>query len=625
MFCPKCGTKNNADDRFCASCGAEMIDNQLLPQTDVIQQPIFTPDVDVQQSTSSQSISIQGIGSKIKALPAIAKILPIVLISLAFVIGVLYSVGASMTKPEKIVRDYFNAIISENWDKAFNLVAIENIDSINKESFTKALKTSIGSEIISFEIIENPSPLTSSALISIYEVRYIAKGESSPQTQIVTLIKQNKKLFLLFDSYKISIDNIKDLISDFQSPNSDDYPINGVTESPNTVVPPTETTANNDSAHIEENGVYGNTIGNTINGGIVAIYDGWVYYSNYGLWKARTDGMGEIKLDDDYARYINVVGDWIYYTPDIGESFDGIWKIRTDGTQKTRINYDYAQFINVVDDWIYYTIREEGFFEGIYKIHTDGTQKTKLSSENAYYISIIDGWIYYTSETLDSNEEVIDEGIYKIRTDGTQKTKINDYVVSRMNVYDGSVYYTIRWYTGEGIYRIGTDGTGKVMLSDDNADTINVVDDWIYFRSWKDANDVNAIYKIRTDGTQRTRLTDYDNYFHVSVVGDWVYYRLGDGDADTYKMRTDGTQNQFIDPGFIPEQPLTPTTMRATELLNLREEPNYSAEVKIVVPIGETVRVVTGEVVYSDDDEWVLVTYDGMRGYVLIAYLAEFD
>ena len=94
---------------------------------------------------------------------------------------------------------------------------------------------------------------------------------------------------------------------------------------------------------------YGNlgTAGNmayntTYHGGTIAKQGDWLYYSFFnsthytGLCKVKTDGTGKTVLADVYgARYINVVGDWVYYI-DCGTSIYGnkVVRIKTDGTEK---------------------------------------------------------------------------------------------------------------------------------------------------------------------------------------------------------------------------------------------------------------------------------------------------
>jgi IS1 family transposase len=87
-----------------------------------------------------------------------------------------------------------------------------------------------------------------------------------------------------------------------------------------------------------------------------------------------------------------------------------------------------------------------------------------------------------------------------------------------------------------------------------SADYINVVDDWIYFSGRIYTSDTQGVYKIRTNGSDRIKLTDIENdvsISNMSVVDDWVYYCVKssytEGINSIYKMRTDGTNKQIIE------------------------------------------------------------------------------
>lgn len=112
----------------------------------------------------------------------------------------------------------------------------------------------------------------------------------------------------------------------------------------------------------------GNSAGNLNNSGIAAIQGNWIYYINdndgYSIYKIHTAGSGQTKLNDDSSSSINVVGDWIYYNVaegprKFGEIIDTDWKfnifkMRTDGSNQTRLNDDISFDLTVVEDWIYY-------------------------------------------------------------------------------------------------------------------------------------------------------------------------------------------------------------------------------------------------------------------------------
>ncbi len=102
------------------------------------------------------------------------------------------------------------------------------------------------------------------------------------------------------------------------------------------------------------------------------------------------------------------------------------------------------------------------------------------------------------------------------------------------------------YYNNYKLYKIRTDGSSRTKLSYVPSWYINVVDEWVYYNELKFLkSDLpfwsrGTINKMRTDGRGRTKLND-DASAYVNVVGDWIYYtNVGDG-GRIYKMRTDGS------------------------------------------------------------------------------------
>ena len=88
-------------------------------------------------------------------------------------------------------------------------------------------------------------------------------------------------------------------------------------------------------------------------------------------------------------------------------------------------------------------------------------------------------------------------------------------------------------YAGE-LYKIKTDGTERTKVSDDSLSLINVVGDWIYYITQ------GKIFKIKTDGTGKTKLND-DISFRLNIAGGWIYYINRSDNLKIYKIKTDGT------------------------------------------------------------------------------------
>ena len=149
----------------------------------------------------------------------------------------------------------------------------------------------------------------------------------------------------------------------------------------------------------------------------------WIYYSNisdkHKIYVVNKDGTSRRKVNDEWADCVQVAGDWVYYCSGSGV----ISKARKDGTGNvvpirgvTR-EVDKGYHINVVDDWIYYSNSQDG--GKLYKIKTDGSgQKYKLSDLKAEYINIIGEYIYVVTDTQRKTY------MLPIDTDGTVQPKL---------------------------------------------------------------------------------------------------------------------------------------------------------------------------------------------------------
>lgn len=53
------------------------------------------------------------------------------------------------------------------------------------------------------------------------------------------------------------------------------------------------------------------------------------------------------------------------------------------------------------------------------------------------------------------------------------------------------------------------------------------------------------LYKIRTDGSGRQRLSD-ESSLYINVAGEWIYYVNFDDEGRIYKIKTDGSGRQRV-------------------------------------------------------------------------------
>lgn len=236
----------------------------------------------------------------------------------------------------------------------------------------------------------------------------------------------------------------------------------------------------------------------------------WLYYSNYSdggkLYRIKKDGTQRTKLLDDKAAYITLSGQYIYYS----NHSDGgkLYKIRKDASDAKVLgdntkhgniltmdygNYDgivdEVAFINIVGDWIYYSSYTDG--HKIYAIHKDGTYRGKLTDVYGDSVQVEDDWVYFTSDSGVISKVNKSGGGSVIPIRGRTSEYNKGY---HINVNGDWIFFSNAEDGGK-LYKISTDGSGsKIKLSDEAAGYINIVGDWIYFTTTK-----NKLFKLPLD------------------------------------------------------------------------------------------------------------------------------
>lgn len=245
------------------------------------------------------------------------------------------------------------------------------------------------------------------------------------------------------------------------------------------------------------------------------------YSDNGKIYKMKKDGTSRTKVSDDTATYLIVSGNQIYYSnhSDKGKLYV-INTDSTVGNSTTVVKdaaglihgvpvigdygnydkaYDEVAYINVVGDWIYYSNITDK--HKIYVVNKDGTSRRKVNDEWADCIQVVGDWVYYCSGA---------GVISKTRKDGTGSV-IPIRGVTRevdkgyhINVVGDWIYYSNSQDGGK-LYKIKTDGSGtKYKLSDLKTDYINVINDSIYIVT--DSQRKTYMLPIETDGKIQPKL-----------------------------------------------------------------------------------------------------------------------
>lgn len=288
----------------------------------------------------------------------------------------------------------------------------------------------------------------------------------------------------------------------------------------------------------------GNTAGNLDNFGYYAYKDGWVYYgldqlrNGKGLYKKKIDDEKAIKLSDGLPRYINVVGDWIYYL-----SFkEGIYRIKTDGTEEKLICKDEnLARIYVYGDWI--VCRSDK----LYKMKTDGSEKVILSDKRVFKIMPDKDKLYFMAFEIDKKPKKVVYEIEVTKENPTAK-KLLEADMKKFNIptlstliQDGWIYYIDYKIENGRIAKIKVDGTEKTILTDKPAVNLNIEDGWIYYLEAQEQPKLDdgkvtrgpepymnlkyKLHKITIDGNEKTLVLDkeLDFFRTIYLIKDDIY------------------------------------------------------------------------------------------------------
>lgn len=218
MFCPKCGTKNEDDARFCAACGAPLEDNTVqapaaeqmtAPQApestqEAAQQPQMTaqqPQMTGQQpQMTAQQPQVQAPAAPKQPMSAKQRKSIITGAAVAALVIIFIIAGSVLSSPKRIAQNYFKASMEGQWEKAFKYMDLPKGDFITKELLAKTLEDRDAKDITNYEVVEDED--YDSKIAKKFYVTYYTKGNSRSVTS-VELVRDGK--FMLFwNRYKVS-------------------------------------------------------------------------------------------------------------------------------------------------------------------------------------------------------------------------------------------------------------------------------------------------------------------------------------------------------------------------------------------------------------------------------------
>lgn len=248
------------------------------------------------------------------------------------------------------------------------------------------------------------------------------------------------------------------------------------------------------------------------------VADDWIYYintDNYGplftlmngsIYRISNDGMVNEKIIEGNLGLVAADNEWIYYTD------GGLYKMSKDNLNKIKLSDNIGFNYTYIDNYLYYCNFEDE--SKLYRFNLDTKENTKVLDESvSYYIN--EGYIYYTN--------LRDEKIYRVNLEGHNREKIADYKLDSFIVKDNWIYgVVLDLKNGVKLYKVRTDGTGLSKISD-NATFSNIFahEDWIFYIN---AKDNRALYKVKMDGSENVKVTDSMGIETIRYSDDSIYF-----------------------------------------------------------------------------------------------------
>ena len=272
-----------------------------------------------------------------------------------------------------------------------------------------------------------------------------------------------------------------------------------------------------DTENAAELNTSGSTSGNVVAGGLVAIQGKWAYFGAQGdegkLYKIEVVmPSGLLKICDDTASCINVIGDTIYYRND--SDGGALYSIRTDGAERKKVGDGACDFVSVENGWIYFSTEADGK-AALYRMRADGSEKTELLSLLTKYPYVSGDYVYYVDKK--------DQGsLWRIPAAGGEPRKVVAGVEIEYAIADGKLYYMGSGQKGMAVYRAELDGSSpkEVYTVAGKISTLNVHEGTLFVSVRPESTNKDAIDVV--DLASQKVVKTLDAYTEALYCGDRV-------------------------------------------------------------------------------------------------------
>ncbi|GEK91832.1 DUF5050 domain-containing protein [Alkalibacterium kapii] len=277
----------------------------------------------------------------------------------------------------------------------------------------------------------------------------------------------------------------------------------------------------------------GNTLENTMNGGLAAETDEAVYYIEDDMKLVKTDKQFQnkdylIKRDGGHGfRDLNAVGDWLYFIK--GERIERMKK--NTGNHTAIYSLGYALNMQIYGDHIYFMSAEDDY--NIYRMDLNGNDLKELIDVNALSLSLYDGRL------LVSHEKQGQPIVKSYDLNGDDPEVILDVPAYDLTVWDGYYYYLNE--AGK-LYRSKIKGKDKAELLVNTVVSSYIPTEKGVVFSLSPSNDVDTgegLYMLNLENGTENLLSMSKHIESMAKVGESILFTSGKSYDENYLKRFD--------------------------------------------------------------------------------------
>lgn len=166
---------------------------------------------------------------------------------------------------------------------------------------------------------------------------------------------------------------------------------------------------------------------------------------------------------------------------------------------------------------------------------------------NLKSVAVQGDWVYHFKRDRSISQAT--PGLYKTKLDNSETALVTEDLGLFLILEGDWIYYSnITQDSTDAIYKIKTDGTEKTKLIDDSimasmsGKGFELDGEWLYYLS---KNEEGSLHRVKTDGSHRENIGE-GYIYDFDLTDDWIYINIAEDGPRLYKMKKDGSERNLI-------------------------------------------------------------------------------